>query len=51
MEWLTLEMRYAESGVEQKRVAAHSMIPEIKTRANTLLRQVTSVESTYQLAD
>jgi hypothetical protein len=49
VEWLTLELEYAQTGIDARKVQANNMIPEIDAREILLLRRVSDVEFAYHL--
>ena len=51
VEWLALELEYAQTSIDAKRVQANDMIPEINARESTLRRSINTAEFIYQLDD
>lgn len=47
--WLTLELEWVQTRNDSKRVQANDMILEIDARSSTVLREINSIEFTYQL--
>ena len=49
VDWLTLELEYAQTGVDLRRREANAMIPEIDARNNSVNRDRIDVEYAYRL--
>ena len=49
LEWLSLELEHAQTGIDARRTQANAMIPEIDARATLLRRELLSLEFNYQL--
>ncbi|MCH7745858.1 MAG: hypothetical protein IIC84_07295, partial [Chloroflexi bacterium] len=47
--WLTLELEYAQTSIDARRVQANDMIPEINARESTLRRSINTAAFIYQL--
>ena len=50
-DWLSLELEFARTGVDAKRVSANEMIPEINARTTDVTRGLQSVVFNYQLGE
>ena len=51
VEWLGLELTYARTRVDSRRVEANQMIPEINAREARLIQEVGDVEFVYRLSE
>ena len=49
VEWLTLELEYADTSHDSKRVEATAIIPEVDTRGYLFDRAISNIEYIYRL--
>ena len=49
--WLTLELNFAQTGQESKRIEANQMIPEVNARSAMVSRGLLSAIFNYRISD